>query len=99
VHLTGITAAAQGRAVTRILTHEPIAQSATWRRLSPLRPTIIRAGFDVGTVKQGSYDFSGGDSLRDYATLLQAVSGPDEKVVIATRLAQPRSLVIRLACS
>jgi glycosyltransferase involved in cell wall biosynthesis len=50
------------------------------------------AGFDVASVKQGNYIFSGGDSSRDYQTLLQAVSGLNVEVLIATRLALPKSM-------
>jgi glycosyltransferase involved in cell wall biosynthesis len=50
------------------------------------------AGFDITGVKQGNYIFSGGDSSRDYQTLLQAVAGLDIEVFIATRLALPKSL-------
>lgn len=43
------------------------------------------AGYDV-QVREDDYVFSGGDSLRDYATLFRAVEGMDIRVVVATRL-------------
>lgn len=52
------------------------------------------AGFDLTGLKQGEYLFSGGDSLRDYETLLQAVRGLDVPVFIATHLTLPESLEV-----
>jgi len=51
-------------------------------------------GFDVDHVTQGKYIFSGGDSLRDYPTLLQAVTGLDVQLTIATRLKLPKSVAV-----
>lgn len=51
-------------------------------------------GFDAGGVTQGKYIFSGGDSLRDYQTLLHAVRELDVEVFIATRLVLPKSLTV-----
>lgn len=44
------------------------------------------AGYDNLKVEEGDYVFAGGDSLRDYPTLLRAVENTDIPVVIATRL-------------
>lgn len=52
------------------------------------------AGFDVAGEKPRKYIFSGGDSARDYATLLQAIRGLDVEVFIATRLPVAKSLAV-----
>lgn len=52
------------------------------------------SGYDVGLVKRGDYIFSGGDSMRDYATLIESVRGLKIPVVIATRLKLDRSIQI-----
>jgi glycosyltransferase involved in cell wall biosynthesis len=44
------------------------------------------SGYDVSGVKQGDYVFSGGDSMRDYLTLIEAARGLRARVIIATRL-------------
>ncbi len=42
-------------------------------------------GYDIGKVERKAYIFSGGDSMRDYATLIEAARGLRMRVVIATR--------------
>ena len=46
-------------------------------------------GFEASDTTRARYLFSGGDSARDYPTLLRAVDGLDIDVVIATRLNLP----------
>jgi glycosyltransferase involved in cell wall biosynthesis len=43
-------------------------------------------GYENVSVQNGDYIFSGGDSMRDYATLLKSVDGLNVPVVVATRL-------------
>jgi len=49
-------------------------------------------GFDFPQPTRGDYIFAGGDSQRDYATLIEAVKGLECKVVIATRRLPPKHL-------
>lgn len=51
-------------------------------------------GYDIGKVESKAYIFSGGDSMRDYATLIEAARGVKMRVVIATRTKPDPSLKI-----
>lgn len=51
-------------------------------------------GYDLDAVNQGDYIFSGGDSMRDYVTLIESVRGLKTPVFIATRLKLDRSIHI-----
>lgn len=59
----------------------------------PLRFHHTLIGHEVQP-EDGNYIFSGGDSLRDYPTLLKAVAGLDIPVIIATRLKLSASVSI-----
>ncbi len=60
-------------------------------KIRPLGFHHTLAGFDFD-ITEGDYVFAGGDSMRDYSTLIQAVEGSNIPVVIATRLPKPSTL-------
>jgi len=64
------------------------------RKFASVRFHHTLTGFDVDRVIQGNYVFSGGDSMRDYPTLLQAVCGLEVPVVIAARRPLPTSVTV-----
>lgn len=51
-------------------------------------------GYEIGKVERKAYIFSGGDSMRDYATLIEAAKGLKMRVVIATRVKLDPSIKI-----
>jgi glycosyltransferase involved in cell wall biosynthesis len=51
-------------------------------------------GYEIGKVERKAYIFSGGDSMRDYATLIEAAKGLRMRVVIATRTKPDPSIKI-----
>lgn len=63
-------------------------------RMVPLHFHHTLAGHDVPAAADGDYLFSGGDSMRDYPTLLEAVRGLSISVRIATRWRPPAGLPI-----
>ncbi len=51
-------------------------------------------GYEIGKVERKAYIFSSGDSMRDYATLIEAAKGLRMRVVIATRTKPDPSIKI-----
>ena len=68
-----------------------------WYNFPPDKILVLKfhhtlTGFDFPQPTRGDYIFAGGDSQRDYATLVKAVTGLDCAVVIATRRPPPKHL-------
>jgi glycosyltransferase involved in cell wall biosynthesis len=63
-------------------------------KMVPLRFHHTLTGFDVPAPTCGDYLFSGGDSMRDYPALLEAVRGLPVPVRVATRWRPPAGLAV-----
>lgn len=80
------------RAVDRIIVWAPavIDRYARHFGIPPEKMVAQRfhhtlTGYEIGKVERKAYIFSGGDSMRDYATLIEAAKGLRMRVIIATR--------------
>jgi glycosyltransferase involved in cell wall biosynthesis len=84
------------RPVDRLIVWSPAVIERYARCLGVPRKKMIAQRFhhtlgayDVKRADRGDYIFSGGDSMRDYLTLMRAVKGLAVRVVVATRLKFP----------